>query len=80
MIAMKATNGTLVSEVFKRCACGLGYTIEEFRELTFVGIDIADPEAPLELRNCKCGSTIAIELTGDEAVQLVFSLFENSRG
>ncbi len=45
----------------KRCGCGVAYSVEAWAGLPYVGI-MADEHERLELRNCRCGSTIAIEL------------------
>ncbi len=45
----------------KRCLCGACYWPATWSALPFVGmLDVADP-LPIELRNCRCGSTIAVE-------------------
>ena len=45
------------------CGCGAQYTIGQWHRLAFVGLtDAEDPEMILELRNCTCGSTKALEL------------------
>jgi hypothetical protein len=44
----------------RRCACGACHSKEQWRRLALVGID---REARLELRNCTCGSTLAMPLT-----------------
>lgn len=48
-----------------RCACGRTYTHAEWSLLDLVGYQ-AEPEdeddRPLELRNCPCGSTRAVEV------------------
>lgn len=41
--------------------CPAIYTLACWRALPFVGIQHGG-ELPLELRNCECGSTLAIEL------------------
>lgn len=54
----------------KRCACGLVFLNEAaWKELLYVGVigpylfaPDEDPEH-LEMRNCPCGSTLAIDLT-----------------
>jgi hypothetical protein len=47
---------------FKACrCCGREYSLSPWRELAYVGIQDDGVEA-LELRNCACGSTLAIEL------------------
>lgn len=40
------------------CSCGLHYAPEAFERLPFVGILAADG-CWCEMRNCRCGSTIA---------------------
>jgi len=45
----------------KRCACGACYWPAAWSALPFVGhLDVCDDEL-IELRNCRCGSTIAVE-------------------
>jgi hypothetical protein len=39
--------------------CEIRYTLEEFKQLPLVGF-VGDPEIRTELRNCHCGSTLAI--------------------
>jgi hypothetical protein len=46
----------------KRCGCGCEYTPEQWQALPYVGVMRDDVEA-LELRNCVCGSTLAVEMT-----------------
>lgn len=54
-----------MSEIMKECACGRSFTEDEWLLLPFVGksgTDDGDPDPiVIELRNCPCGSTIAIE-------------------
>lgn len=45
----------------KKCGCGLVHTAEAWEQLPFVGVM---PEDFIELRNCPCGSTLAIALPG----------------
>ena len=48
--------------VIKRCSCGKAYTHAEWERLPYVGIQSSgDEETELELRNCPCENTIAIE-------------------
>lgn len=48
---------------FKTCSCGRSFSREQWSQLDFVGIWKLDEfEIPLELRNCLCGSTIAIKI------------------
>lgn len=59
----------ITSTPFKQCGCGAVFpTAALFRELTFVGyqLDEGDDGFVLELRNCDCGSTIAVELRGPD--------------
>lgn len=45
----------------KRCACGERYTLAAWRRLDRVGLMQLDADGPaLELRNCRCGSTISL--------------------
>ena len=44
----------------KRCGCGASWWPTRFRSLESVGIWRVDDEEELELRNCVCGSTIAV--------------------
>jgi len=46
-------------EVIKTCACGLKYTRDEWELLPYRGVQ-ETPDENLELRDCKCGSTLAI--------------------
>jgi hypothetical protein len=48
-------------ELFKQCSCGCSYTRGQWEGLHYVGRQ-ADPEETLELRNCPCGSTMAVVL------------------
>jgi hypothetical protein len=52
----------------KTCGCGAVYRTVSWRKLPFVGFGGDDVEA-LELRNCVCGSTIAIVLPFWDRVQ-----------
>jgi hypothetical protein len=53
-----------------KCSCGKSYNLEGWLNLKYVGIqDIGDGDA-LELRNCTCRSTIAVQLVrGTEAAK-----------
>jgi hypothetical protein len=47
----------------KKCSCGREYTtLEAWDALNFVGT-MADDAGALEMRNCVCGSTIAVRMT-----------------
>ena len=47
----------------KSCACGRSHTKSEWPRLALVGVQRDFDERPrLELRNCPCSSTIAVEL------------------
>jgi hypothetical protein len=52
------------SPIIKVCSCGQEYTLEEWSALPYVGLfDIdEDDDQAAEMRNCPCGSSIAIEL------------------
>jgi hypothetical protein len=45
--------------IIKTCACGAEYSLPRWKKLKLVGYHADDVER-LELRNCTCGSTIAI--------------------
>jgi len=47
------------SKTIKRCSCGACYTEQQWESLPIVG-DQGDDVEDIELRNCTCGSTIAI--------------------
>jgi hypothetical protein len=50
--------------MLKTCACGLGYDVDAWRGLVFVGVHREGGGYPdLELRNCSCGSTMAVEVS-----------------
>jgi hypothetical protein len=53
--------GTKKAHWPKRCLCGAVYDEESWRALLHRGT-VVEEETTLELRNCVCGSTIAIEL------------------
>ena len=44
----------------KRCSCGRSYGRSEWARLPFVG-KASDSQCHIELRNCVCGSTIAMD-------------------
>lgn len=46
--------------IVKACGCGRTFTEHEWSLLKSLG-PMVDPEFTIELRNCPCGSTIAIE-------------------
>jgi len=48
-------------ECVKHCACGLSFDPTEWAALDYVGVS-ADEVQRLELRNCPCGSTLAVDL------------------
>jgi hypothetical protein len=49
--------------VEKRCRCGARYDAAGWLALPYLGVQQLDAGEPrLELRNCTCGSTLAIEL------------------
>ena len=45
----------------KQCGCGLSHDAAAWRALPFVGFMLDEAET-IELRNCACGSTLAIEV------------------
>lgn len=50
--------------MIKHClCCGTDYDIMSYSTLEWCGHQIVDPSDPtiLELRNCRCGTTLAIE-------------------
>jgi hypothetical protein len=53
----------------KKCACGFEYTEEQWETLRYVGVQKSglDGIPDLELRTCRCKSTIAIVVPGDFA-------------
>ncbi|GAF80804.1 unnamed protein product [marine sediment metagenome] len=54
-------------QIVKICSCGIVYSLEDFRDLKYVGnqpFGYDDIES-LELRNCTCESTISIALDKD---------------
>lgn len=51
----------------KTCSCGRSHSLASWRDLPYVGIQRVDGEPDLELRNCACGSTLAIELVDETA-------------
>lgn len=51
----------------KTCACGRSFGSKGWNLLDYVGIHKDEPPHPdLELRNCICGSTIAVAMPTDE--------------
>lgn len=46
----------------KRCSCGAAYSAETWAMLHFVGLQDDGDGGELELRDCRCASTLAIEL------------------
>lgn len=57
----------------KHCACGNVHDAARWAKLPLVGVqpgieadDFGDAVPPIELRNCPCGSTLAIELPSEE--------------
>ena len=51
----------------KTCSCGRHHDAAAWRGLPFVGVQAMGGER-VELRNCQCRSTIAVELGPDESV------------
>lgn len=46
----------------KCCLCGLSWSREAWRQLVLVGHTDAAEDGELELRNCSCGSTLAVQV------------------
>lgn len=46
----------------KACGCGRAFNVHEWRELRLVGYQDDGDGGELELRDCPCASTIAIEI------------------
>lgn len=71
-MAREGTTGELMAGAWKKhCGCGVVYTREEWADLQFKGMqyveaDDSDPTPEgdaytLELRDCNCGSTLAVD-------------------
>lgn len=55
----------MIAAVVKACrCCGKEHCAEGWRALPCIGV-MGDDEELLELRNCHCGSTLAIEIPRD---------------
>ena len=48
----------------KSCQCGAKYDAVSWSRLPYVGVQ-PDAEEPLELRLCRCKTTLAVEITMD---------------
>lgn len=49
--------------VVKRCECGRVYTLESWRRLKRVGLQmVMDHDACLDMRDCACGSSITLPM------------------
>ena len=48
--------------IIKVCGCGRRYTAADWRQLTFCGVIQPEDGAFAELRNCACGSSIAVRV------------------
>lgn len=53
---------------YKACACGADHTLAEWLRLPVVGRQCWPGEPVLEMRNCACGSTLAVELPARPSV------------
>jgi hypothetical protein len=51
--------------VVKTCSCGLSHTAEDWESLRNLGLQDAGDGFVIELRDCLCKSTIAVEVTVD---------------
>ncbi|MGD0525130.1 MAG: response regulator [Polyangiaceae bacterium] len=73
----KPSEPTLPGDVVKRCRCGREHTRSQWRTLAPCGrMHLVRRRAVLELRNCGCGSTLALKIaapedTGDDSVPYV---------
>jgi hypothetical protein len=45
----------------KACRCGRSWSRDEWATLVFVGYTDGGEDGELELRNCVCGSTVAVQ-------------------
>ena len=45
----------------KACRCGASWSGEEWKTLVLVGYADGGEDGELELRNCVCGSTLAVQ-------------------
>lgn len=62
------TNELFIESWPKVCACGHAISEEEWETLRYIGIQSVPPSfgmPDLELRNCVCGSTIAVVVPND---------------
>ncbi len=62
MATLAVLNGGEAAPVIKRCSCGRQYTRGTWRMLQFKGVQDIGDGTRLEMRNCLCRSTIAIDL------------------
>jgi len=53
------------------CACGAKFTIEQWSQLEFVGVQDDGIDTLIELRNCPCGSTRARRCDTENALRLL---------
>lgn len=69
-----------MSDVLKTCPCGRTFTFDQWRELPGCGrMDDGDGGA-LDLRNCPCGSTIAVDVAIlQEDDRLAFEIRRDAR-
>jgi hypothetical protein len=53
----------------KACGCGVKISEDDWEKLKYVGVQKTglDGIPDLELRNCRCGSTLAVAVPGDFA-------------
>ena len=50
-----------------QCSCGQSFTLAQWQQLPFVGTQATLDDELLELRNCSCGSTRAIDIAARRA-------------
>lgn len=61
-IAARLFPDTARAAPFKVCGCGRSYTASSWRLLRYRGVQEVDETLSLELRDCACRSTIAVEI------------------
>ncbi len=53
---------TLPAPPAKHCGCGISHDVFEWAALEYVGVMCDESVGTIELRNCPCGSTLAVEV------------------
>ena len=62
-------------DAFVSCACGETYTRDQWKRLPFVGEQLipateSEPAMLLQYKNCRCSSTISVDLNEDSPPEL----------